>query len=77
VHVCAGKPAGEPTADYVKGAAMAAVKTLQGYVDEGNEVKGRNWTQDRGYGHIDQGDGLRGTIKSSSTRRRGCPSTAR
>jgi hypothetical protein len=54
VHVCAGKPAGEPTADYVKGAAMAAVKTLQGYVDEGNEVKGRNWTQDRGYGHIDQ-----------------------
>jgi hypothetical protein len=33
---------------------MAAVKTLQGYVDEGNEVKGRNWTQDRGYGHIDQ-----------------------
>jgi hypothetical protein len=49
-----GKPAGEPTEDYVKGAAMTAVKVLREYVAEGNEVKGRNWTQDRGYGHIDQ-----------------------
>ena len=29
VHVCAGKPASEPTEDYVRGAALAAVKTLQ------------------------------------------------
>jgi len=28
VHVCAGKPAGEPTEDYVKGAAMTAVKVI-------------------------------------------------
>ena len=33
---------------------MTAVKVLREYVAEGNEVKGRNWTQDRGYGHIDQ-----------------------
>ena len=48
--MCAGKPASEPTEDYVRGAALAAVKTLQDYVDEGNEVKGRNFTLDRGYG---------------------------
>jgi len=53
VHACAGKPAGEPTEDYVRGAALVVVKILQEYVDEGNEVKGRNFTMDRGYGLYD------------------------
>ncbi len=53
VIVCAGKPAGVPTEHYVKGAAKAVVKAVRDYVNEGNEVKGRNMTMDRGYGCIE------------------------
>jgi hypothetical protein len=53
VHVCAGKPAGEPTEHYVQGAAMTIVKCLDAYIAQGNEVKGRNLTIDRGYSHFD------------------------
>ena len=38
---------------FIRGAAQACVKTLQDYVDEGNEVKGRNITVDRGYGQLE------------------------
>jgi hypothetical protein len=44
---------GEPTEDYVRGAAKAVGKCLDAYIAQGNEVKGRNITMDRGYGHID------------------------
>ncbi len=78
VHVCAGKPAGEPTEDYVKGAAKAVGKCLDAYVAQGNEVKGRNITIDRGYGHIDLikelGDKYRLTVISTiCSNRKGLP----
>jgi hypothetical protein len=37
----------------VRGAAKAVGKCLDAYMAQGNEVKGRNITVDRGYGHID------------------------
>jgi hypothetical protein len=51
--VVAGKPVGEPNENYVKGAAKAIIKCLEAYVAQGNEVKGRNITVDRGYSHYD------------------------
>lgn len=53
VHVCAGKPAGEPTQHYVLGAAKTIITCLDAYIAQGNSVKGCNLTIDRGYSHFD------------------------
>jgi hypothetical protein len=53
VHVVAGKPEGEPTESYVKGAAKAIGVCLEKYAAQGHEIKGRNITIDRGYTNYD------------------------
>jgi hypothetical protein len=53
VHVVAGKPEGEPTESYVKGAAKTIGVCLEKYMAQGNEIKGRNLTMDRGYTSYD------------------------
>ena len=49
MHVCAGKPEGEPSEHYVRGAQESVIRNLENYQRAGNELKGRNITTDRAY----------------------------
>ena len=49
VHVCAGKPEGEPDEHYIRGAADIMFANLEKYREAGNELRGRNITMDRAY----------------------------
>lgn len=56
-HIYAGKPAKEPTEDYIQGVEETVMELLRRYKQK-HEIKGRNITFDRFYTSVDLADSL-------------------